>query len=135
MKNNWKKEFKEKYSSSPHLLKFKVHTGGFVNSDYKLEDAVDYVMNEISNLLAQKDKDCQEYKDYYDRRKERDCKIAQTNYDWGRKKALKEFKKMIGEEKKWVDEVRGENKELDNSYSKISEVIQEIRAKLNQLKE
>ena len=38
---------------------------------------------------------CQEYKDYYDRRKERDCKIAQTNYDLGRKRLLEKIEKEI----------------------------------------
>ena len=76
---------------------------------------------------------CQEYKDYYDRRKERDCKIAQTNYDLGRKKALGEFEEVVGEREKILKPLI---KKFDYDIDKHRlDELKQLRAKLNQLKE
>ena len=89
MKKDWEKEFENVWK----IFTSKIENG---ENGLHLIDK-DLIKSFISNLFAQKDKDCQEYKDYYDRRKERDCKIAQINYDLGWKKALKQFEEIVGE--------------------------------------
>ena len=45
-------EFREKYSKSPYQLQFKIHTGGFVNNDYELKDAIEDVEDFIHKALS-----------------------------------------------------------------------------------
>ena len=54
------KEFEEKYSKSPYLLQFKIHTGGFVNSDYKLEDATEDIKQFLLKALQAQKKELRE---------------------------------------------------------------------------
>ena len=120
MKKDWEKEFDKNFDDLIWICGL---------DDYCFHHR-EQIKSFISNLLVQKEKDCQEYKDYYDRRKERDCKIAQANYDLGWKKALKQFEEIVGEDRKYKEGKRWENNQVELGYNQAK---QEIRDKLKTL--
>ena len=110
MIKDWEKEFETFFIWSKPMEKPTAFT---ITDKIKLKSF-------ISNLLAQKDKDCQEYKDYYDRRKERSAKIAEENFSEGERSMARAVLRRI------------ENK---MSLGHIKLLCQAVADKLNQLKE
>lgn len=74
-------DIEEKYSKSPNRLVFKVHTGGLVNSDYKLIEARDDIkelVGKISNQIIEEIiGEEKEYGDAHDFQNGYNCKVQE----------------------------------------------------------